>query len=79
MIFIQSFLIIFRLSKRNCFKKLFYMIRQTRVNPESLRDFYDEKISNNKALRKEMLLAVDVLYRTIGVGNFFDHDDSDDI
>lgn len=47
--------------------------------PESLRDFYDEKISNNKTLHKEMLLAVDVLYRTIGVGSFFDHDDSDDI
>ena len=39
--------------------------------PESLRDFYDEKISNNKTLHKEMLLAVDVLYRTIGVGSFF--------
>lgn len=43
--------------------------------PESLRDFYDEKISNNKTLHKEMLLAVDALYKVAGAGGLVDYDE----
>lgn len=40
--------------------------------PESLQDFYNDKIGEDKNLHKEMLLAVDALYQVAGAGSLFD-------
>lgn len=41
--------------------------------PESIKDFYSQNISNNHELDKDILIAVDSLYKAAGAGSVYDY------